>query len=366
MAMSMQPAELSVVIPTFNERGNLGELIKRITAALEGIRWEVIVVDDDSPDGTAAEARAMYGGDARVRCIRRLGRRGLSSACIEGMLASSARFLAVMDADLQHDPSVLRSMYDSLVADEADLVIGSRYASGGSVGQWDSRRLAISHFATRLSNFVTRRPVADTMSGFFSLKRQVFEDCARDLSSLGFKILLDIIASSKDSVRIKEIPYTFGTRLSGESKLSTNAAWEFLLLLADKLVGKYVPVRFLAFASIGGLGIGVHFLVLSIVFKGLNVSFPASQAIATAVAILFNYSINNVLTYSGQSLKGFAWLKGLLTFYLICGVGAVANVGVSSYLFAHDTFWALAALSGIAMSAVWNYAVSARYTWRAT
>ncbi len=173
-------------------------------------------------------------------------------------------------------PSVLRSMYDSLAADEADLVIGSRHASGGGVGQWDSRRLVISHFATRLSNFVTRRAVADTMSRFFSLKRQVFEDCARDLSSLGFKILLDIIASSKDNVRIKEIPYTFGTRLSGESKLSTNVALEFLLLLANKLVGKYVPVRFLAFASIGALGIGVHFLVLSIVFKGLNVSFPAS------------------------------------------------------------------------------------------
>jgi len=167
-------------------------------------------------------------------------------------------------------------MYDSLAADEADLVIGSRHASGGGVGQWDSRRLVISHFATRLSNFVTRRAVADTMSRFFSLKRQVFEDCARDLSSLGFKILLDIIASSKDNVRIKEIPYTFGTRLSGESKLSTNVALEFLLLLANKLVGKYVPVRFLAFASIGALGIGVHFLVLSIVFKGLNVSFPAS------------------------------------------------------------------------------------------
>ena len=134
--MSVQPAELSVVIPTFNERGNLSELIRHITAALEGIRWEVIVVDDDSPDGTAAEARRMYRSDARVRCIQRVNRRGLSSACIEGMLASSARFLAVMDGDLQHDPTILRRMYDALAADEADLVIGSRYAGGGGVGQW--------------------------------------------------------------------------------------------------------------------------------------------------------------------------------------------------------------------------------------
>lgn len=360
----MQPVDLSVIIPTFNERGNLGELIKRTATALEGVEWEVIIVDDDSPDGTAAEARSMYQGDSRVRCIRRLGRHGLSSACIEGMLASSAKFLAVMDADLQHDPSVLRSMYDSLAADEADLVIGSRYAGGGSVGEWDSRRLAISRFATRLSNLVTRRPVADTMSGFFSLKRQVFEDCARNLSSLGFKILLDILASSKGDVRIKEIPYTFGTRSFGESKLSANVAWEFVLLLADKLVGKYVPVRFLAFAGIGVLGIGVHFVVLSIMFKGLNASFTTSQTVATAIAILFNFSVNNLLTYSGQSLKGYAWLKGLLTFYLICGVGAMANVGVSSYLFGQNTSWPLAALAGIVMSAVWNYAVSARYTWK--
>lgn len=364
--MSVQPAELSVVIPTFNERGNLSELIRRITVALEGIPWEVIVVDDDSPDGTAAEARGMYRGDARVRCIHRVNRRGLSSACIEGMLASSAKFLAVMDGDLQHDPSILRRMYDALAADEADLVIGSRYAGGGSVGQWDSRRIAISQFATRLARLVTRRQVADPMSGFFSLKRQVIEDCARDLSSLGFKILLDIIATSKEHVRIKEIPFTFGTRLYGESKLSSNVAWEFLLLLADKLVGKYVPVRFLAFAGIGMLGIGVHFLALSILFEGLDVGFTTSQTLGTAVTILFNFSVNNVLTYSGHSLKGYAWLKGLLAFYFICGIGATANVGVASYLFGHDTTWPLAALAGIVMSAVWNYAVSARYTWKVT
>src|SRR5262249_53557659 len=305
-----EPVELTVVIPTFNERGNLRELVRGIDSALQGISWEAISVDDDSPDGTAAEARNMYQGDPRVRCIRRLGRRGLSSACIEGMLASSARFLAIMDADLQHDPSVLRAMYYALAADKADLVIGSRYTSGGSVGHWDSRRLAISQFATRLSNVLTRRPVADIMSGFFALKRAVFEDCAGRLSSLGFKILLDIIVSAKDDVRIEEIPYVFGTRSYGESKLSPKVAWEFVLLLADKLVGKYVPVRFLSFAGVGAVGVGVHFTVLSLAFKILNAGFTVSQAVATAVAILFNFSVNNVLTYTGQSLSGFAWVRG--------------------------------------------------------
>ena len=353
-----------MIVPTFTERGNVRELVRRIGAALEGIRWEVIVVDDDSPDGTAAEARSLYMQDARVRCIRRLGRRGLSSACIEGMLASSSPYLAVIDADLQHEPTLLRSMYQALRTDEADLVIGSRYAAGGSVGGWGKRRLAMSLFATRLGALIAKRPLSDVMSGFFALKRDLFEESARNLSSLGFKILLDILASTPREVRVKEIPYTFGRRLSGESKLSANVMWEFALLLADKLVGRYVPVRFLAFAMIGGLGIGVHFAVLTALFKGLGASFGASQAAATAIAILFNFSVNNALTYAGQSLKGAAWFRGLISFYLICGIGAVANVGVAAYLFGQDTYWPIAALAGIAMSVVWNYAVSARYTWK--
>lgn len=360
-----QPAELSIVVPTYNEAGNVDELVRRVDAALPGIAWEIILVDDDSPDGTASRARTLYQRDARLRCLRRIGRRGLSSASIEGMLSSSAPFIAVMDGDLQHDPGVLRTMLDALRAGDADLVIGTRYAGGGSVGEWNQRRIRISRFATKLSTLVTRRPVSDPMSGFFALRRDVVESCARNLSSLGFKILLDIVASTPNSLRIKEVPFTFGTRLSGESKLSANVAWEYLLLLADKLVGRYVPVRFLAFAAIGAVGVGVHFLVLSTVFKLMAQGFAVSQAVATGIAIAFNYSVNNLLTYSGQSLRGTRWLRGLLSFYLICGIGAFANVGVSSYLFGQDTSWPLAALAGIAMSSVWNYAVSARYTWRA-
>lgn len=363
-AVALAPIELSVVVPTYKERGNLDELRRRLETALSGVAWELIIVDDDSPDGTADHAKTMHRDDPRVRCIRRIGRRGLSSACIEGMLSSSAPFVAVMDGDLQHDPMVLRRMLAALRADEADLVVGSRYVEGGSVGDWDGTRIVISRFATRLAGLVTRQPLADPMSGFFALKRSTFDACAHRLSSLGFKILLDIVASSDASLRLKEVSFTFGQRLAGESKLSTNVIWEYLLLLADKLVGNWVPVRFLAFSAIGALGIGVHFSVLSTLFKGFDTSFVAGQSAATATAILFNYSINNVLTYAGRSLRGAAWLRGLLTFYVICGIGAFANVGISSWLFGNDTSWPLAALAGIAMSSVWNYAVSARYTWR--
>lgn len=359
----MLPIDFSVVIPTFNERDNLSELIRRISAALEGVSWEIIFVDDDSPDGTSSAAKKIARTEPRVRCLQRLGRRGLASACIEGMLSSSAKYVAVMDADLQHDPAVLRTMYEELEANNADLVIGSRYTHGGSVGQWDDKRLAISQTATKLATLIMHQAVADPMSGYFAMKREAFEACAKKLSSLGFKILLDILASSSESMRVKEIPFTFGKRLAGESKLSTNVAWEFLLLLLDKMFGQYIPVRFLAFAGIGVIGIGVHFLALTTLFKLVALSFMLSQTGATIVAILFNYTVNNLITYAGASLRGVQWVKGLLSFYLICGVGAAANVGVSSYLFTNKLSWALAALAGIALSSVWNYAVSARYTW---
>jgi dolichol-phosphate mannosyltransferase len=359
----LRPIELSIIVPTFNERGNLGELIARMTAALEDVSWEVIFVDDDSADGTALAARECAQSNPRVRCIRRIGRRGLASACIEGMLASSARFLAVMDADLQHDPAQIRSMLELLQAGGVDVVIGSRYVSGGSVGAWDERRLAMSQLATRLALLITHTPVSDPMSGYFALRRDVFEACVKRLSNLGFKILLDIIASSDETLRVQEVPIIFGTRLSGESKISTNVIWEFLLLLLDKLVGRYVPVRFVAFAGIGAVGIGVHFAVLSMLFKGLGMSFALSQAFATGTAILFNYVVNNTLTYADSTLRGVQWVKGLLSFYLICAIGATANIGLASYLFLNRVSWELAAMAGIALSAVWNFALSARYTW---
>ncbi len=358
------PAELSIVVPTFNERGNLRELVGRIEKALPGVAWEVVFVDDNSPDGTAMAAREIYNDDSRVRCIRRFGRRGLASACIEGMLSCSSPFVAVMDADLQHDPGVLSRMLDAIRSNQAELVLATRYAAGGTVGDWDSTRLKISQFATSLANSMTPVRVSDPMSGYFMLRRDLFEEVAPRLSSLGFKILLDILLTLPPQARIREVPFQFGKRHAGDSKLSGGVAWEFLLLIADKLVGRWIPVRFLAFAAIGSIGIGVHFAVLTTLFKGMQLSFTSSQAIATTIAMVFNFTVNNLLTYADQTLRGPAWFKGLGTFALVCGLGAVANVGAADWLFGQSTAWPIAALAGVMVSAGWNYAVSARYTWR--
>ncbi len=363
VASPAAPAELAIVVPTYNESQNVAELVRRVAAGLDGVAWELVFVDDDSPDGTAGVVRALAQRDARVRVVHRLGRRGLASACIEGVMATSAPFVAVMDADLQHDEALLPRMLAALKREAVDLVIGSRYVAGGSVDAWDESRRAKSRLATRLAHRVLPAPVADPMSGFFMARREVIEQRAGRLSAVGFKILLDLLTADPTPLRIVELPYQFRNRIAGESKLDSGVAWDFVMLLADRLLGRYVPARFLAFAAVGGVGVLVHFAILTLLLKALSVPFAWAQGVATAATMVFNFAVNNALTYRDRKLKGAGWWGGLLSFVAVCSVGAAANVGVASYLFEHDTMWALAGLAGILVGAVWNYAVTGAYTW---
>ena len=364
-------AELTVVIPTLNERENIAPLLERLDLALAGTRWEVIFVDDDSTDGTAELARAIGRGDPRVRCLQRIGRRGLSTACIEGILASAAPFVAVMDADLQHDESLLPNMLGVLRDEPFDIVVGSRYVAGGGVGEWGKARTSMSGLATRLSRLICKIAIADPMSGFFMLRRDVFEAGMRDLSGQGFKILLDLLASLPAPPRLKELPYQFRNRRYGESKLDTMVAWEFGMLLADKLVGHIVPVRFALFALIGALGVVVDLVVLWAALA-VGTGFIVAQAIATVVAMTSNFFLNNIFTYRDQRLKGWRLWRGLFSFYVICALGAVANVGFAAFIFGGDVHWLaglagipwLASLAGVVVGSVWNYAVSSVFTWK--
>ncbi|MDG0852373.1 glycosyltransferase family 2 protein [Roseateles puraquae] len=356
--------QLSIVIPTFNERGNIAELVRRIDNCMGDTPWEVVYVDDNSPDGTAAAVRELAQTDGRVRLVHRIGRRGLSSACIEGMLASTAPFIAVMDADLQHDETLLPHMLAALRNDGLDVVVGSRHADGGSLGDWDAGRAKISDVATRLAKLVTQAELRDPMSGFFMLRREVLYEAMPKLSAIGFKILLDIFASVPRPLKFKELGYTFRNRFSGESKLDSMVAWEYLMMLLDKRVGHIVPVRFVPFAAIGAAGVVVHMIVLWLMFKSMGQSFAAGQTLATLIAMTANFFFNNAFTYRDRRLKGWGLLRGWLSFTLACSLGAVANVGIATYLFRENTAdWALAALSGIVVGAVWNYAVTSVYTW---
>jgi dolichol-phosphate mannosyltransferase len=356
--------ELTVVVPTFNERDNIEPLLELLASVLEDVEWEVIFVDDDSADGTAMRVREIAARDPRVRCLQRIGRRGLSTACIEGVLASSAPYVAIMDGDLQHDERLLPRMLETLKREPVDLVVGSRYVSGGGIGDLSQRRAEISTLATRLSRIICKTAIADPMSGFFMMRRQVFENAMRGLSGQGFKILLDLLASSPEPVRLKELPYQFRRRRHGTSKLDTLVAWEFGMLIADKIVGHLVPVRFALFAFIGAIGLAVHLAVLRFALTMPALDFTKSQAIATMVAMTSNFFLNNLFTYRDQRLGGLKLLRGLISFYLICAVGAIGNVGIAAYVFAADQQWWIAGIAGAIVGSVWNYAVSSVFTWR--
>ena len=355
--------ELTVIIPTLNEEGNIAELVERLHRVLSGISWEVIFVDDDSRDGTRGVITRLAATDHRIRLLHRIGRRGLSSACIEGIQASTALYVAVMDADLQHDETLLPEMYAAAKNEEQDLVIGSRYVSGGGIDKdWDKGRANASMFATRLGQFILKMDVADPMSGFFLMRRTAFDAAVRQLSAMGFKILVDVLASSKTPLRVRELPYTFRPRHAGASKLDSQVAWEYLMLLADKTVGQYLPVRFVIFSIVGLIGLGAHLTVLGISLK-LGVQFVVAQGLATLVAMVGNFSLNNWFTYSDRRLRGWGFVKGLLSFAAVCGIGAVANLGIANFLFGTEqSSWWFAGIAGAAMSSVWNYAVSSVVT----
>ncbi|MCW5690502.1 MAG: glycosyltransferase [Pseudolabrys sp.] len=361
-----EPApELSVILPAFNERANIPMMVERLAKALDGIDWEVVIVDDNSPDGTSALARDIGSRDRRVRCIRRVGRRGLAGACIEGMLASNAPYVAVMDADGQHDETLLAAMVGKLRRCEADLVVASRYTDGTTDTGFTAARAKASQWSTALARKLLKVELTDPMSGFFMLRREVIDELAPKLSTQGFKILLDIAATGRDSLRIAELPFVFGERLAGESKLDARAALDFGQLLLAKLTNDAISYRFVLFCLVGLTGIGAHMATLGLL-HGIGVpGFGVQQTIATMVAIAWNYVFNNAYTYRDQRLTGWAFVRGFAVFELVCSVGAISNVGVASLIYTGGPSWWIAGLGGAVMGAVWNYTVSAAVVWKA-
>ena len=362
--------QLAVIVPTFNERDNVVSLFDLVSKALGAVPFEFIVVDDNSPDGTAAVVKELARRHANVRCIHRIGRRGLSSAVIEGISASAAPYFAVIDADHQHDEAILPQMLDKALAGD-HVVIGTRYAKGGTAGQGLSKaREAGSKLANRLSDLVTGQPISDPMSGFFLMRRDVFDEIAPSLSNEGFKILLDIIVSARRArarrskeLRVGEVPYTFRPRHAGESKMSSIVVVQFLGLVLSKVTGGLLPASFLLFGLVGGLGVFVHMGTLFVAASS-GFGFVWAQITATVVAMTFNFIVNNELTYANKKLRGWRYLTGLLSFYAVCSIGAIANVSVASWIYMFDrSFW-IAGLAGVLMSVVFNYSVTKVFTWR--
>ncbi|AZI37253.1 putative glycosyltransferase [Caenibius tardaugens NBRC 16725] len=355
---------LAVIVPTLNERDNVQTMIAALDSALDGIAWEAVFVDDNSSDGTPELVESIARTRANIRLIRRIGRKGLSAAVIEGFLATVAPVVAVVDADMQHDESKLAEMLRRVEQGGAELVIGTRYAETGGTGDWSQSRERISRFAGWVADRVMPQKLSDPMSGFFMIRRDVFVEIAPNLSALGFKILLDIVLSSARPLTVSEVPYEFRQRHAGESKLDSAVALEFVIQILDRICGRWIPPRLILFGIVGALGLVVHLLVLR-TSMGLGFTFGQGQSAAVAIAILFNYVLNNLITYRDIRHKtAGAWFKGLLGFYLVCAAGAVANVGVGVLVFAAEPRWWLAGIAGVIVGSLWNYCASTLLVWR--
>ena len=356
---------LSVIVPCYNERANVAPLVARLAAALDGIAWEAIFVDDNSPDGTIAEVRRLAAEDARVRGMRRIGRRGLASAVIEGALSASGAYVAVIDGDLQHDETILPAMLAVLRAGEAELVVGSRHVEGGAAGGLSSAgRARLSNWGNLLARMLLPVALADPMSGYFMLPRARFEELAPRLTGQGFKILLDLLLTARPALRVREVPYRFRPRTEGASKLDPLVLAEFAGLLVDKALGGTVPLRFLAFALVGAFGVLVNVAVL-LLARRAGMGFDQGQILGTIAAMASNFELNNRLTYRRMRLRGVRLWRGLVLFMLVCGLGAAANIGIAAALFQLHTAGLIAGAAGAAVGVVWNYAVSATLVWRA-
>ena len=358
--------KLSIVIPTFNEQDNVRAVYEAVAVALADQDWEIIFVDDASKDATTAEVMALSGDDIRVRLIRRIGRRGLSSACIEGMLASTSAFVAVMDADLQHDEKLLARMLERLEQNNSlDLVIGSRYCQSASMGSLANHRVKISQWATRFSQFFSRTEVSDPMSGFFMLRSSKLEEIAPRLSGIGFKVLLDILMSSKGNCITEELPYEMRSRHQGESKLDAKVAYDYFLMIADKTIGIYFPIRLLMFLMVGATGVLVQLFFVWLLHIVMAIGFVTATIIATAVAMTSNFILNNWFTHYDRRLTGGAMIKGYISFVLACSIGATINVFVADLSFENLNIWWMASLLGAVFGSIWNYTMSNILTWKA-
>lgn len=362
-----RPLALAVIVPTLNEAGNVAALVAGLDRALAGIEWEAIFVDDNSRDGTAALVRAIGRTDRRVRVIQRIGRRGLSSAVVEGALATAAPVVAVIDGDMQHDEAMLPALHAAVSGTDGgpgcDLAVGSRYADGGAADGFSETRSLLSRLATRLARSSLGIDVADPMSGFFAARHDVILAITPRLSNVGFKILMDLLASSPRPLAVREISYRFRERTAGNSKLDGRVVQEFFILLLEKLFGRYFPARFLMFALVGSLGLCVNLGTIGFAML-LGSTFVVAQTLGVFVSMTFNYVLNNAITYRDIRLKGGAFVRGLLSYYGVCLIGALGNIGVGTFVYGVDQDWAVAGIAGALVAVVWNYAASSLVTWR--
>ena len=364
--ITLNKPNLSIVIPTYNERENISKILEKLRKSLRAVRYEIVFVDDNSPDGTSDEVKLFMQKSPDIHLIHRIGRRGLSGAIIEGILASNSSLVGVMDCDLQHDETKLLEMLALFKKNNSlDLVIGSRFTENGGIsdGAFSKFRELGSKVVTFMIKKLLNINSSDPLSGFFMVKRNSFKRHSENLQTQGFKILADFLVTSGKTIDVEEVGYSFKNRVLGESKMSLLTALELISLVFSQIFGGKVSIRFILFCMVGVSGIFVQLATTGLLMLFTN-GFSTSQTVGIVVAMTSNYFLNNYITFQERRLKSLDLLRGLFSFYLICSLGAFANISVSTYLYSLSSNWLVSSLVGAIFGAVWNFTLSSKFTWK--
>lgn len=359
--------KISILIPTFNELKNIERLVSQLTFLSNKFEFEILFVDDDSPDGTSEKVMELIKKHHHIRLIRRIGRVGLSSAIREGLLNSDSDIALVMDGDGQHDPAAIESILEILLENDLDLVVGSRFHPEARILGLSEKRELGSFLANRSARFTLHRNyshLTDYMSGFFALKLQPLTSLIRFVNVNGFKFLYELLALSKGRLKVDEVPLVFNKRIHGNSKLDISIFWDFLISLLHTFSFRIIPRRAISFALVGSSGVVVQLSITWILMTFLEFDFIFALPIAIISAAISNYLINNALTFRYKRLCGLSLFAGLLKFLIVASLPVIANVGLSTALYKNvfqDVIWAQ--MCGILVVFVWNYAASSAFVW---
>lgn len=357
---------LTVVLPAYNELNNIDFLLQNLAKAdaHEQIK-RVIYVDDDSPDGSSEYIKSLSYSHYEVLCIHRIGRQGLSSAVVEGVMLADTEYVAVMDADGQHEPEDLMGMLKQAQSEKADFVVGSRFKAKDSLDNHTGLRHHISKKGNALCNFILKRELTDPLTGFFLFKRKIFLDAVREMKPTGFKILLEFLYRIRNNnIEVVEYPIQFRSRHDGESKLDSKVLLEFIDQILGFITKGLFPEKLFGFLLVGASGLIVHLSLLYVLLFAVGIGFSLAQGLATLISMISNFSLNNILTFRRNRLSGWRWLKGLIYFIAVCSIGATANVGAAAYLNSAGESWWLSGIFGLFVGTIFNFALSRFFIWK--
>ncbi len=359
---------ISIVIPTFNEVENIIPLLKNLTSLVNHFEYEIIVVDDDSPDGTSDEVNKYMKLNKRIKLITRIGRSGLSSAIKEGLIFAQGKYLLVLDGDGQHDPSFILQMLEEIKKNKSDIIIGSRFLNTSTLEGLSNKRSLGSKIANKFARISLHRnysKLTDYLSGCFCLEKEITKKFIRKIEINGFKFLYELLSLSKGKLVVNEVPLIFKERRFGNSKLDVAIVWDFLISIIHNLTLRLLPRRAISFGLVGISGVFVQLFITSFLVEIFLIDFYNALPFAVVFAATSNFLINNQVTFRSDRLKNKALLTGLLKFLIVASLPVIANVGITTAFYKYisaDTF--IAQIAGIAIVYAWNYLASSSFVWK--